>query len=446
MAEENKHPPTTEEQTPPEMPGKAPEKEQAEIPDVGAGPAPSAKVIDLSAVRSTPEKDAPTDIPKEPEAQPVSVTEYSKQEWKKPMPEPEKTKPKRGRPAKAEKAAPTEPGAKKEAKAEKPRRGRPSKAEIAAPEQTKPPKAGKTHAAPEEKAAPPAPEVPPTPRDATRAEKEEIVYLHLSDLHPFKDHPFRVRADAEMKSLVESVRTGVVNQPALVRPREDGGYEIIAGHRRQKASELAGFANMPCIVRNMTDDEAILAMPDDNLRHREKILPTEKANSLKMQVEAIKHQGGPGLGEDAGKRSTEIVGERNGMNYKQVQRYIRLTELVPELQKMLDEKGLAFTPAVEISFIRPKHQQYIAISIEGQQSTPSLSQAQQLRKLDKEGKLNPDVIDGNDKNQADIPMQRRKCHQFADQMGWVIVHEEQEDGVSGHKVRAENRDKIQTIK
>lgn len=113
MAEENKHPPTTEEQTPPEMPGKAPKMEQAEIPDVGGGPAPSAKVIDLSAVRSTPEKDAPTDIPKEPEAQPVSVTEYSKQEWKKPMPEPEKPKPKRGRPAKAEKATPTEPGPRK---------------------------------------------------------------------------------------------------------------------------------------------------------------------------------------------------------------------------------------------------------------------------------------------------------------------------------------------
>ena len=224
MAEENKHPPTTEEQTPPEMPGKAPKMEQAEIPDVGGGPAPSAKVIDLSAVRSTPEKDAPTDIPKEPEAQPVSVTEYSKQEWKKPMPEPEKPKPKRGRPAKAEKATPTEPGAKKEVKAEKPRRGRPPKTEKASPEQAKPPKAGKTHAAPEEKAAPPAPEVPPTPRDATRSEKEEIVYLDLSDLHPFKDHPFGVRDDAEMKSLVESVRNGGVNQPALVRPREGGGY------------------------------------------------------------------------------------------------------------------------------------------------------------------------------------------------------------------------------
>ena len=396
MAEENKHPPTTEEQTPPEMPGKAPEKEQAEIPDVGGGPAPSAKVIDLSAVRSTPEKDAPTDIPKEPEAQPVSVTEYSKQEWKKPMPEPEKPKPKRGRPAKAEKATPTEPGAKKEVKAEKPRRGRPPKTEKASPEQAKPPKAGKTHAAPEEKAAPPAPEVPPTPRDATRAEKEEIVYLDLSDLHPFKDHPFGVRDDAEMKSLVESVRNGGVNQPALVRPREDGGYEIIAGHRRQRASELAGFANMPCIVRNMTDDEAILAMTDDNLRHRERILPTEKAQSLKMQVEAIKHQGSrPGEEDkDAGKRSTQVVGDRNGMNYKQVQRYIRLTELVPDLQKMVDEKKLAFTPAVEISFIRPKNQRYIAVSIEGQQSSPSLSQAQKMRELDKDGKLNGDVIDG----------------------------------------------------
>ena len=159
---------------------------------------------------------------------------------------------------------------------------------------------------------------------------------------------------------------------------------------------LAGFANMPCIVRNMTDDEAILAMTDDNLRHRERILPTEKEQSLKMQVEAIKHQGSrPGeVDKDAGKRSTQVVGDRNGMNYKQVQRYIRLTELVPDLQKMVDEKKLAFTPAVEISFIRPKNQRYIAVSIEGQQSSPSLSQAQKMRELDKDGKLNGDVIDG----------------------------------------------------
>ena len=290
----------------------------------------------------------------------------------------------------------------------KPGRGRPPKDGKAAPDKAKPPKPrdkkSQSKPIPEKPAvdkggAPAGTEVTPepsAPRDATRAEKEEIVYLNLVDLHPFKNHPFGVRDDAEMQGLVESVKAAGVNQPALVRPREDGGYEIIAGHRRQRASELAGFANMPCIVRNMTDDEAILAMTDDNLRHRERILPTEKAQSLKMQVEAIKHQGSrPGEEDkDAGKRSTQVVGDRNGMNYKQVQRYIRLTELVPDLQKMVDEKKLAFTPAVEISFIRPKNQRYIAVSIEGQQSSPSLSQAQKMRELDKDGKLNGDVIDG----------------------------------------------------
>ena len=293
-------------------------------------------------------------------------------------------------------------------KAVKPGRGRPPKESKAAPDKAKPskPRDKKSQSkpipekpAPDKGGAPAGAEVTPepfVPRDATRAEKEEIVYLNLSDLHPFKNHPFGVRDDAEMQGLVESVKAAGVNQPALVRPREDGSYEIIAGHRRQRASELAGFANMPCIVRNMTDDEAILAMTDDNLRHRERILPTEKAQSLKMQVEAIKHQGSrPGEEDkDAGKRSTQVVGDRNGMNYKQVQRYIRLTELVPDLQKMVDEKKLAFTPAVEISFIRPKNQRYIAVSIEGQQSSPSLSQAQKMRELDKDGKLNGDVIDG----------------------------------------------------
>ena len=283
---------------------------------------------------------------------------------------------------------------KEKGKATKPGKDRPPKAEKAAPEQTKPPKAGKTHAAPEEKAAPPAPEVPPTPRDATRAEKEEIVYLDLSDLHPFKDHPFGVRDDAEMKSLVESVRNGGVNQPALVRPREGGGYEIIAGHRRQMASQLAGYRNMPCIVRNMTDDEAILAMTDDNLRQRETILPSEKAMSLKMQYEAIKHQGARGDSAEAGKLSLESVGQRNGMSVKTVQRYIWLNDLVPELKQTMDDGKLSFTPAVEISRVRPKHQKYIAVSIEGQQASPSKGQAKRLRELDKENKLSPDVIDG----------------------------------------------------
>ena len=338
-----------------------------------------------------------------PAPAPEEKAAEEKPPWERPLEEleAEQKKPRRGRKPKEEKAEPAAP------KGTGPRRGRPPKAGKAAPDKAPSPprdkmsqsKGGKTATVKEEAPAapPPAPEQPPQPRDATRAEKEEIVYLNLSELFPFKDHPFGVRDDAEMKGLVESVKDNGVHQPALVRPREGGGYEIIAGHRRQRASELAGFANMPCIVRNMTDDEAILAMTDDNLRHREKILPMEKAQSLKMQVEAISHQGakleGVAAG-DIGKRSTEIVGERNGMNYKQVQRYIRLTELVPELQGMVNEKKLSFTPAVEISFIKPKNQRFIAVSIEGEQSSPSLSQAQELRKLDKEGKLNGDVIDG----------------------------------------------------
>ena len=333
-------------------------------------PAPTGKVVDFAAAR---EEAGKAKSPAKEAAPPD--TEAKK---------PEQSR--RGRPPKANKAAPgkTDPAKKDKAapKAEKPKRDKMSQS--------------KAPASKEEAAAPTEPEQPTQPRDATRAEKEEIVYLNLSELHPFQNHPFGVRDDAEMQGLVESIKAAGVNQPALVRPREGGGYEIIAGHRRQRASELAGFVNMPCIVRNMTDDEAILAMTDDNLRHREKILPTEKAQSLKMQVEAIKHQGArPGEDDkDAGKRSTQIVGDRNGMNYKQVQRYIRLTELVPDLQKMLDEKQLAFTPAVEISFIRPKHQRYIAVAIEGQQSSPSLSQAQKMRELDKQGALNGDVIDG----------------------------------------------------
>ena len=334
-------------------------------------PAPTGKVVDFVAAREEAGK----------AKSPAKEATPPNKEGKKPE------QPRRGRPPKGDKSAPGKTD--------------PAKKDKATPAKAKPPKRDKMSQrkapAPKEEAAAPAePEQPAQPRDATRAEKEEIVYLNLSELHPFQNHPFGVRDDAEMQGLVESVKAAGVNQPALVRPREGGGYEIIAGHRRQRASELAGFVNMPCIVRNMTDDEAILAMTDDNLRHREKILPTEKAQSLKMQVEAIKHQGArPGEDDkDAGKRSTQIVGDRNGMNYKQVQRYIRLTELVPDLQKMLDEKQLAFTPAVEISFIRPKHQRYIAVAIEGQQSSPSLSQAQKMRELDKQGALNGDVIDG----------------------------------------------------
>lgn len=403
----------------PPAPENAPKQTGGEPPahDAPAG-APGAvnvsadQIEKLMAERRAAERaEVEKNEPPEPEQPPTPAPEDKAAGEKEPekkgkaakekTPEPDKPKGRRGRKPKEEKAGPGEPGGTGA------RRGRPAKADKAAPDRPPSPprdkmsqsKGAKTATVKEEApAAPqPAPEAPPQPRDATRAEKEEIVYLNLSELFPFKDHPFGVRDDAEMKGLVESVKDNGVHQPALVRPREGGGYEIIAGHRRQRASELAGFANMPCIVRNMTDDEAILAMTDDNLRHREKILPMEKAQSLKMQVEAISHQGakleGVAAG-DVGKRSTEIVGERNGMNYKQVQRYIRLTELVPELQSMVNEKKLSFTPAVEISFIKPKNQRFIAVSIEGEQASPSLSQAQELRKLDKDGKLNGDVIDG----------------------------------------------------
>ena len=386
-----------------------PEVEKADaLPALGQPTPDKAEPVAADPVPA--EKAAPADIaePAAPESPGVAAPEQPKPEQ-----EPQQTAtPDKGDPAhapfgkvvdfaaardeaaKEEKKVLKQKPPKEKGKATKPGKGHPPKTEKTAPEQAKPPKAGKTHAAPEEKAAPPAPEVPPTPRDATRAEKEEIVYLDLSDLHPFKDHPFGVRDDAEMKSLVESVRNGGVNQPALVRPREGGGYEIIAGHRRQMASQLAGYRNMPCIVRNMTDDEAILAMTDDNLRQRETILPSEKAMSLKMQYEAIKHQGARGDSAEAGKLSLESVGQRNGMSVKTVQRYIWLNDLVPELKQTMDDGKLSFTPAVEISRVRPKHQKYIAVSIEGQQASPSKGQAKRLRELDKENKLSPDVIDG----------------------------------------------------
>ena len=369
-APKEKAAPAVGKDTPPkekESPDKPlPEDKQTAIPSM-EGPAPAGKVVDFTAARDRTAKGKP------PEK--VAAPDKGKQ--------PEPPKPRRGRPPKADKTAPRD------------KKSQSKEAGLSPPTKKKDSHTpGGTKTAPA--VEPPVPEQPAEPKDATRAVKEEVVYLDLSELHAFKDHPFEVRDDAEMQALVESVKTGGVNQPALVRPREGGGYEIVAGHRRQKASELAGFRNMPCIVREMTDDEAILAMTDDNLRHREHILPMEKARALKQQVEAIKHQGVAlkNVAEgDIGKRSTEVVGARNGINYKQVQRYIRLNELVPELQKMVDEKKLSFTPAVEISFIRPKHQQYIAVSIEGE-SAPSLSQAQRLRELDRDGKLNPDIIDG----------------------------------------------------
>lgn len=237
------------------------------------------------------------------------------------------------------------------------------------------------------------PERPPELLEIARSYEGKIVNLNLSDLHEFPNHPFKVRDDVEMQALVESVKDKGVHQPALVRPRLDGGFEIIAGHRRQRASELAGLVNMPCIVREMTDDEAKLAMTDDNLRHREQLLPSEKAAALQQQFEAISHQGV--AGEDKkGALSMEVVGKRNGMSGKTVQRYRWLNDLVPELKELMDGGKLSFSPAVEISRIRPENQKYIALDIEKDEVSPSVTQAKKLRELDEAGELNNDVIDG----------------------------------------------------
>ncbi|MFR6090324.1 MAG: ParB/RepB/Spo0J family partition protein [Lachnospiraceae bacterium] len=249
---------------------------------------------------------------------------------------------------------------------------------------------------------------PEPPKEAPRRGEEQIVYLKLNELHAFKNHPFGVRDDEEMRAMVSSVKDKGVTQPAIVRPLEGGGYEIVSGHRRQKASELAGYTDMPCIVRNLTDDEAITQMVEDNLNQREEILPSEKAKALKMQLEAIKHQGTRTSGhvdpKEAGKRSNEIVAERNKMAVKQVQRFIRLNELVPDLMKLVDDKKIGFTTAVELSYINKKNQNYIAVSIDSQQASPTQAQAKRMRELDEKKLLNGDVIDGimmEDKKEVD---------------------------------------------
>lgn len=251
------------------------------------------------------------------------------------------------------------------------------------------------------------PEKPKPEKKSEKAEKvpkpvdkAKVVYLKLSELHPFhtfRQHPYKVVDDDKMLELVGTIKEHGVIQPATVRPEKDGnGYEIIAGHRRHRGSALAGVELIPCIVRNMTDVEAVMEMKNSN-KQRGDPSPSEWAKLLDLEMEAIKHQGSKLAGVaagDVGKRSAEIVGENNGMNYKKVMRYIRLNSLVPELLQMVDEKKLGFIPAVEISYIKPKNQQLIAVSIEGEQSSPSLSQAQRLRELDKSNKLTGDVIDG----------------------------------------------------
>jgi ParB family chromosome partitioning protein len=222
--------------------------------------------------------------------------------------------------------------------------------------------------------------------------------IPLSELHPFEGHPFRVVDDEEMQKTVESVKQYGVLTPAIARPDPDGGYEIISGHRRLRASELAGLDKLPVIVREMDDDEAIIYMVDSNLQ-REHILPSERAFAYKMKLDAIKHQGerrditsGQVDPKLIGKRSNQIVADDAGESVKQVQRYIRLTELIPEIRDMVDEKKIAFNPAVELSYLKPEEQREFLDAMDYAQAAPSLSQAQRLKKLSQEGECKLDAM------------------------------------------------------
>ena len=226
------------------------------------------------------------------------------------------------------------------------------------------------------------------------AKREKVMDMPLSELHTFPDHPFQVRDDDAMKETVESIKEYGVLVPAIVRPRQDGGYELISGHRRKHACELAGLHSMPVIVRDLDDDAATIIMVDSNIQ-RENILPSERAKAYKMKLDAIKHQGERTdltSMQVAQKLSVEKVGEDAGVSKDQVRRYIRLNELTPELQQMVDDKKIAMTPAVELSYLKPEEQTLLLDTIESEQATPSLSQAQRLKKFSAEGHLNEDSM------------------------------------------------------
>lgn len=231
-----------------------------------------------------------------------------------------------------------------------------------------------------------------TEESRTDTLREKIVEVPLSELHAFKDHPFKVIDNEAMFDTTESVKQHGVLVPGIARPRKDGGYELVAGHRRHRASELAGLDTMPVIIRNLDDDAATIIMVDSNLQ-RENILPSERAFAFKMKLDAIKRQGERSdltctqVGHKLnGKKSVEIVAEQAGSSRNQVQRYIRLTELIPELLSMVDEKKIAFNPAVELSYLKPEEQLLLIEAMDIEQATPSLSQAQRLKKFSADGK------------------------------------------------------------
>ena len=224
------------------------------------------------------------------------------------------------------------------------------------------------------------------------ANREKVMEIPLAELYPFKHHPFKVVDDERMLDTADSIREYGVLVPAIARPREEGGYELVAGHRRKRGCELAGLETMPVIVRDLDDDAAVLVMVDSNIQ-RESLLPSERAFAYRMKLEAIERvKGRPkNVGQVVpdyfGKRTTEIIADGTGESYKQVQRFIRLTELIPDLLDMVDNRKIAFNPAVELSYLKPHEQTMLLDAMDSEQATPSLSQAQRLKQFSRDGKL-----------------------------------------------------------
>ena len=234
-----------------------------------------------------------------------------------------------------------------------------------------------------------------TEENRADAQRERVQEIPLDQLKPFKNHPFKVRDDQRMLDTVDSIREYGVLVPAIARPDPEGGYELISGHRRKRGCEMAGLQTMPVIIRDLDDDAAVLVMVDSNIQ-REELLPSERAFAYKMKLEALKHQGARSdltSRQVVGKlEMADVVGQNAGESGRQVQRYIRLTELISELLDMVDERKLAFNPAVEVSYLKRDEQRMLLEAMDAEQTTPSLSQAQRLKKFSQEGRLTEEAM------------------------------------------------------
>ena len=233
-----------------------------------------------------------------------------------------------------------------------------------------------------------------TEENRADAQRERVQEIPLDQLKPFRNHPFKVRDDQRMLDTVDSIREYGVLVPAIARPDPEGGYELISGHRRKRGCEMAGFQTMPVIIRNLDDDAAVLVMVDSNIQ-REELLPSERAFAYKMKLEALKHQGARSdltSMQVAQKLSVQKVGDDAGVSKDQVRRFIRLTELISELLDMVDERKLAFNPAVEVSYLKRDEQRMLLEAMDAEQTTPSLSQAQRLKKFSQEGRLTEEAM------------------------------------------------------